>query len=217
MIEISDVDVPQNMLDSEVHKHLYQNELVAIVQGNIEKQYIDFENLGQNYYSMFRNELEEVDKLNILGDMVSYVNDHLISIVNIDDFDSDKDRLLTSGEYIYEFICIDCYASLIPAFMEYLGITSVDELDGLINVKYLETPAKFKNDFLSVIQMTIEQLLKLQTITPEINKDPNYSRLLGKYYYYQEIIEYGNTQMFLESYLRPVISKYSSDLIWKLL
>lgn len=166
---------------------------------------------------MFDLELNELDKIDILSDMISYVNKHLISIVNLDDMNGDRERLLTAGSYIYEFICIDCYSSLIPALMEVLNITSVDDLDGLINLKYLGSPAKFKEDFLSTIQITIEQLKKLEAITPEIKKDKNYQRLLGKYFYYQEIVEYGDTTMFLQNFLRPVINKYSTDFIWKLL
>lgn len=205
------------MLSSDVHQSLRQNELVNIVQENIEQQYQNFENLGQNYLSMFDKELEQVDKLNILGDLVDYIHKNYLSIVNIDDLSSDHQILLTSGSYIYEFICIDCYASLIPALMELLNITSVDDFDGLINVKYLGAPAKFKEDFLNVIQLTIEQLMKLQGITPEIKKDPQYRKLLGKYLYYQEIVDYGDAEMFLHNYIRPVMNKYSTDFIWKLL
>ena len=216
-MDLIDVDVPENALSPDVHSELRQQELANIVNENVRKQYQQFDNLGQNYLAMFDLELNELDKIDILSDMISYVNKHLISIVNLDDMNGDRERLLTAGSYIYEFICIDCYSSLIPALMEVLNITSVDDLDGLINLKYLGSPAKFKEDFLSTIQITIEQLKKLEAITPEIKKDKNYQRLLGKYFYYQEIVEYGDTTMFLQNFLRPVINKYSTDFIWKLL
>ena len=101
--------------------------------------------------------------------------------------------------------------------MELVGITSVDDFDKLINTVYLDTPGKFKMDFLSTIQMTIEQLLKLQQITPDVKNDKQYQKLLGKYYYFQEIIEFGDCDSFLHNFIRPIISKYSSDFIWKLL
>lgn len=217
LLDTIDVDTPENMVSPDVHRFLRQNELVNIVQSNIEEQYQKFENLGQNYLQMFTKELEEVDKLNILTDLVHYVNKSLIPIVNIDDMDSDHMILMKSGEYIYEFICIDCYSSLIPALMETLNITSIEEFDNLINVKYLGTPGKFKEDFLNVVQLTIEQLMKLQNITPNIKQDAQYQRLLGKYVYYQEIVEFGDAEMFLHNYLRPVLSKYATDFIWKLL
>ena len=101
--------------------------------------------------------------------------------------------------------------------MELVGSSSLDDFDALINTVYLDSPNVFKTNFLSTIQTTIEQLLKLQTITPEVKNDKQYQKLLGKYYYFQEIVEYGDCEMFLQNFVRPVIAKYSSDFIWKLL
>lgn len=217
MIDLTDVDDPKNVLDPVVHQQLHQNELVDIVEGNIKKQYQQFENLGQNYLQMFTNELQDGDKYQILSNLVVYVNEHILPLVDLDNLNGDTERTLTAGTYIYELICVDTYASLIPALMEILGITSVDDFDNLINTLYLDSPGRFKTDFLSTIQMTIEQLLKLQKITPDVKNDKQYQKLLGKYYYFQEIIEFGDCELFLTNFIRPVISKYSSDFIWKLL
>lgn len=217
MIDLTDVDDPKNILDPVVHQQLHQNELVDIVESNIKKQYQQLENLGQNYLHMFDNELQDGDKYQILSNLVVYVNEHILSLVDLDNLNGDKERTITAGTYIYELICVDTYASLIPALMELVGITSVDDFDKLINTVYLDTPGKFKTDFLSTIQMTIEQLLKLQQITPDVKNDKQYQKLLGKYYYFQEIIEFGDCDSFLHNFIRPIISKYSSDFIWKLL
>ena len=214
---MTDVDDPKNILDPVVHQQLHQNELVDIVESNIKKQYQQLENLGQNYLHMFDNELQDGDKYQILSNLVVYVNEHILSLVDLDNLNGDKERTITAGTYIYELICVDTYASLIPALMELVGITSVDDFDKLINTVYLDTPGKFKTDFLSTIQMTIEQLLKLQQITPDVKNDKQYQKLLGKYYYFQEIIEFGDCDSFLHNFIRPIISKYSSDFIWKLL
>lgn len=101
--------------------------------------------------------------------------------------------------------------------MEKLNITSVSEFDDIINLKYINSPAKFKNDLLDVLRVVIEQLNKLQSITPDVKNDTNYQKLLGKYFYYQEIITYASVEMFLENFVRPILSKYETDLIWKLL
>ena len=217
MIDLTDVDDPKNILDPVVHQQIHQNELVDIVESNIKKQYQQLENLGQNYLHMFDNELQDGDKYQILSNLVVYVNEHILSLVDLDNLNGDKERTITAGTYIYELICVDTYASLIPALMELVGITSVDDFDKLINTVYLDTPGKFKTDFLSTIQMTIEQLLKLQQITPDVKNDKQYQKLLGKYYYFQEIIEFGDCDSFLHNFIRPIISKYSSDFIWKLL
>ena len=217
MIDTVDVDDPKNILSSEVHQELHQKELVDIVDENIKKQYQKLENLGQDYLRMFEEELRDEDKTRILTDFVVYVDRNYLPIMDLDNLDGDTERLLTAGSYIYSLICVDSYASLIPALMELNGVTSVDDFDKLINTLYLETPGKFKSDFLSTIQMTIEQLLKLQQITPEVKNDPQYQKLLGKFYYYQELVEFGDGDTFLQNFVRPVIAKYSSDFIWKLL
>lgn len=217
MIDVVDVDDPKNILSPEVHQELHQNELVGIISGNIRKQYEHLENLGQNYLQMFENELRDGDKVQILSDLVAYVNKNYLSIVDLDNLDGDTERLLTAGSYIYSLICVDSYASLIPALMELVGVTSIDDFDRLINTIYIDNPGKFKTDFLSTIQMTIEQLLKLQKITPDVKNDQQYQKILGKFYYYQELIDFGDCEMFLQNFIRPVISKYSTDFIWKLL
>ena len=217
MIDVVDVDDPKNILSPEVHQELHQNELVGIISGNIRKQYEHLESLGQNYLQMFENELGDGDKVQILSDLVAYVNKNYLSIVDLDNLDEDTERLLTAGSYIYSLICVDSYASLIPALMELVGVTSVDDFDRLINTIYIDNPGKFKTDFLSTIQMTIEQLLKLQKITPDVKNDQQYQKILGKFYYYQELIDFGDCEMFLQNFIRPVISKYSTDFIWKLL
>ena len=217
MIDVADVDDPKNILSPEVHQELHQKELVDIVEDNVKKQYEKLENLGQNYLQMFENELRDEDRARILMNLVAYVDKNYLPIVDLDNLDGDTERLLTAGYYIYNLICIDAYASLIPALMELTNVTSVGEFDKFINTVYLETPGKFKENFLATIQITIEQLLKLQKITPEVRDDKNYQKLLGKFYYYQELIEFGDGETFLQNFVRPVISKYSSDFIWKLL
>ena len=217
MIDVVDVDDPKNILSSEIHQKLHQNELVSIVASNIKKQYEKLENLGQNYMQMFETDLLDDDKVQILSDLVVYVNRNYLSIVDLDNLDGDTQRMLVAGIYIYSLICVDSYASLIPALMEHVGVTSIEDFDKLINTTYLNNPSKFKTDFLSTIQITIEQLLKLQKITPDVKNDIQYQKLLGKFYYYQELIEFGDCEMFLQNFIRPVISKYSSDFIWKLL
>lgn len=212
-----DYDVPQNALSPEVHETLAEQEITENIQELIKNQYQYFDDLGTNYYSEHKNLLSFDGKVEILRNLISYVDGKILPISDIENIDDGVERLMFAGEYIYEFICVDNVSSLIPALMETLNITNVDEFDILINTKYSANPGKFKTDYLKVIQMTIEQLLKLQNITPVVKNDENYQRLLGKYYYYQELIDYGDLDMFLTNFIRPIVSKYSSDLLWKLL
>lgn len=217
MIDILDVDDPKNILSPEVHQELHHDELVRIVEEKIKKQYQHFEDLGQNFLKMFDEELTDGDKCQILNNLVVYVDKNILPIMDLDNLNGDKNRILVAGSYIYDLVCVDMYSALIPALMELIGITSLDEFDNHINNIYLDNLGKFKTDLLSTIQITIEQLLKLQKITPDVQNDKHYQQLLGKYYYYQELIDYGDCETFLNNYVRPVISKYESDFIWKLL
>jgi len=215
-IDYNDIDSPRNLQDPEIHEELFLQEQVQELERTIQQQYENFENLGENYFLTFPD-LPSRYKVSILRNLIDYVDRHLMSIVDIDNLNDGNFRIETGGNYVYEFICVDNVASLIPALMESLSITSVDDLDELINIKYSNDPGKFKEDYLKVIQITIEQLLKLKTITPIVDKDHNYQKLLGKYYYYQELIDFCNIDEFLNQFIRPVISKYQSSLIWKLL
>jgi len=213
--DLNDLDVPQNAVNSEVHEELFFKEQIDDLEESIKDQYENFDNLGENYLLLF--DLPAKYKTPILQNLIDYVDKNLVSIVDIENLNDGNDRIESGGTYIYEFICVDNVASLIPALMELLNITSVDDFDELVNIKYTGNAGKFKEDYLKTIQLTIEQLLKLKTITPVVANDHNYQKLLGKYYYYQEIIEHGDMEKFLNHFIRPVISKYQSSLIWKLL
>lgn len=215
--DFNDVDDPKNILNSEIHQDLFEKEILNIIQTNIKKQYIEYENLGQNYLYLFNNELSNNQKKEIFIDLINYVHQHILPIVDYDNIEDNVERILLAGQYIYELICVDFLSSILPALLEKLNITSISEFDDIINLKYLNTPGKFKTDLLDVIRVVIEQLNKLQSITPDVKNDTNYQKLLGKYFYYQEIITYTNTELFLNGFVRPVLSKYETDLIWKLL
>ena len=215
--DFNDVDDPKNILNAEIHQDLLEKEILNIIQNNIKKQYIDYENLGQNYLHLFDESLTNIQKKEILIDLINYVHHQILPIVDYDNLEDNVERILLAGQYIYEFICVDFLASILPALMEKLNITSVSEFDDIINLKYINSPAKFKNDLLDVLRVVIEQLNKLQSITPDVKNDTNYQKLLGKYFYYQEIITYASLEMFLENFVRPILSKYETDLIWKLL
>ena len=69
---------------------------------------------------------------------------------------------------------------------------------------------------MQTIHITLNQLQKLQTISPIVKNDNNYNKLLGKYLYIEELISLCDIDKFLTNFIRPVISKYISDIVWKL-
>lgn len=100
--------------------------------------------------------------------------------------------------------------------MEMIKAETIDDLDDMIVNKYSLRPVLFTQDFLKTIGLTIDQLMKLQVISPVVKNDQAYNKLLGKYLYYKELISFGEPGKFIDNFIRPVISKYSSSLIWKL-
>lgn len=189
------------------------------IQKSIENQYKNFEFLGENLIKKYENDglINDDDKLRIYSDMIAYIHQYLVNIGDVDALSGDPIRTLGNGEYIYNFICVDQVTSLLPALMENLNITSVNDMDVLINTVYIGNVSKFKTDYQKVITLSIKQLEKLQTINPRVTDDPNYVSLVSKFVYYQELLDFCDTEMLLNNVIRPILSKYESELVWKLL
>lgn len=216
MIDINDYDVPENALNPEVHEAIAEKELRDQIDENLKKQYQNLDELGINYLNNINNIIDNNSKIFIYDNMLSYIHNNIINIPDIDAIDDDFNRLILISEYVYEFICVDTVNSIIPALMELLNISTVEDFDLIINLKYNESPNKLKEDLLQTIHITLNQLQKLQTISPIVKNDNNYNKLLGKYLYIEELISLCDIDKFLTNFIRPVISKYISDIVWKL-
>jgi len=215
-LDLNDYDDPSHTNDPEIIGALDRQAYIDNLKENFRQQFIELENLGENLLNTFKDDLKDKDKCEIFTELVKYVDKHYVTIADMENLDDGVDRILTGGKYIYEFICVDNIMSLLPALMELLNVSSVDEFDGVINAKYADNIGVFRKDYLKTIQITIDQLTKLQNLSPNVIKDDSYQSLLGKYYYYQDIIEYGDMEMFLNNYVRPVINKFQGELLWKM-
>ena len=215
-LDINDYDVPENALNPEVHEYLVEKDKANEFESVIKSQYTTFDFLGNNYLKNSENTIiDSFHKRQILKNMLVYVNDTYLSIPDIDSLDDDSERLDVVGSYIYEFICLDAPNSLIPSFFELMSIDTIDELEMQINLKYTPKPNLFKSDFLKTIEITINQLNKLASINPAAKKDDNYNRLLGKYIFFKETIEYCDPEKFITNYIQPVSRKYMSEISWR--
>lgn len=216
-VDLNDMDSDDQVLNSDYREMKKNDQYVDSIDEMIRQQYREFDNLGVNLLEDYKNELTDDGKIRIFNSMAQYVNERIIPYGDLENISGDPNRLLIAGDYLYQFICVDCVSVLIPALMENLGCTCLEDFDKIINMNYSSNIGKFKSDFLNIIQMTINQLLKLQKITENVKNDGNYQKLLGKYYYYQEIVDYGDSEMFLNSFIRPVLSKYAETIVWKLI
>lgn len=217
-LDLNSTDVPANNVDPLVHSSIERSERLNALTNLIKQQYVDLESLGEDLTTTFSEEFSDsLISSNIYLDMVEYVNKHYITIGDIDNLDGEDNRLIIAGEYIYQFICVDNVTAILPAFLETLSVNDIDEFDRIVNSRYLNNIGKLRKDYLNVIQTTISQLLKLQTLDDSVKSDKKYQKLLAKYYYYQELVDYGDCQMFLTNYLRPVVNKYFSTLLWRMI
>lgn len=215
-LDVNDYDVPENVLNPEVHEYLVEKDKASELESLIKSQYINFDSLGNNYLKNSENTLIDIYyKRQILKNMLIYVNDAYLSIVDIDSVDDDSNRLDLIGSYIYEFICVDAPNSLIPSFFELLSINSLEEFDMMFNLKYTQKPNVFKTDFIKTVELTITQLNKLAMINPAAKNDDNYNRLLSKYLFFKETLEYCDPEKIITGYIRPVVNKYISEITWR--
>lgn len=214
--DLNDYDVIENVLNPEVHEYRVEKEKVDALEDLIKSQYEKFDFLGNDYLKNSENTIiDSYHKREILKNLLNYVDKYIINIVDIDSVYDDSNRLDLIGSYIYEFICVDCVSSLLPSFFELNSLNSIEDFDLLMNFKYSKKPSDFKNDFLKPIELTINQLLKLQNISPIVKNDENYNRLYSKYLFYKDTIEFCDTEKFINNYIRPVINKYISDITWR--
>ena len=213
------VDVADNVIDSEQYMSNISNADISDIDELLRDQYVDLEDLGNNLLasSDIRSKLNVDSKFELFKPMVEFVDQHYITIGDMDSIDGSPTRLETAGEYIYEFICVDNVNAILPAFIESIDCYDIAEFDSIVNKKYLNNIGRFRDDYLGVIQLTIKQLFKLQTLDAKVKQDIKYQKLLAKHYYYQEIIDYGDCEQFLNNYVRPVLNMYFPTLIWRLI
>jgi hypothetical protein len=218
MFDLTAVDVPQNMVDPEVHAQLAKMEKISALQTIFKDQYQKLDNLGEDLILEFSNELSDDEvRFSIFSEMIKFINENWLTIGDIDNLSEDPDRINIAGEYIYSFICVDNINAILPAFVEIIGCSDISEFDNYINLQYSDNYSKFRADYISIIQTTINQLLKLQSLDENVKRDKKYQKILAKYYYYQELVDYCDVETFLTNYIRPVINKYFSTLLWRLI
>jgi len=209
-IDLNDFDVieniaivPENYVD---YLELETNEKI------IEDQYKNFENMGINL-------LDNIDKLyisNILANMLDYVNSNYLSIVDLDSSIILPQKLLETGNHVYNFICVDCYNTIIPNFLNYMNCNSLESFDSLIQNKFRGDYSLVKANLVKIIKNIVDELLKLQRIDASVQNDEMYQKLLFKFSYYMELVDFGDTELFANSYIRPLLIKNIDSILWRI-
>ena len=195
--------VPPNYIN---YEELEMNENV------IKDQYINFNNMGINL-------IENIDKSfisDIYANMLNYINDNYLSIVDLDSSIIFPQKLMETGNFIYNFTCVDCYNTIIPNFMNHMNCNSLDGFDSLIQNKFRGDYSLVKANLVKIIKNVVDELLKLQRIDTSVQKDETYQKLLFKFSYYMELVDFGDTERFVNNYIRPLLIKNLDQILWRI-
>lgn len=177
----------------------------------IQSQYISFNNLGINY-------LKNIDynyTIPIYEELLDYVNENYLSIVNYDDTIISSNKVYEIGSLVYNFICVDCYCTIIPKYLENINCFNIKDFEIYLSRKYKNDVSNFKTAFIKTIESILNPLIKLKGLDKSIEHDAKYINYVKKYAFYIELINYGDNNNFLFNYFKCVLQKNESDLIWR--
>lgn len=209
-IDLNTVDSPQVLMylpsDYISSEEIYESDDV------IKNQYINFNNLGVNIVTSLQDKI----KMEIYSNILEYANDNYLSIVDYDACAILPQKRYDVGEKIYTLLCVDFFNTILPNFLNKNNCISIENFDSLFKHKYKNNFNTFKNNILKTIKSIIDGLLRLQEINPKVRDDLMYKKLLEKYTYYIELIDFGESERFITNYVRPVLSKNFESILWRL-
>jgi hypothetical protein len=210
-VDFNDIDVIENVII--MPNNFINNEELEMNEEIIKDQYINFNNLGINL-------IENIDKTyraDIYANMLDYINDNYLSIVDLDSSTILPQKLIETGNFIYNFICVDCYNTIIPNFLNSMNINTLDGFDSLIQNKFHGDYSIVKANLVKIIKNIVDELLKLQRIDANVQKDKMYQNLLFKFSYYMELVDFGDTEMFVNNYMRQLLVKNLDSILWRII
>jgi hypothetical protein len=200
---ISQTLIPENYVDFE---ELTENENI------IKQQYLDFENLGINLMIT----IDKKFKQDIFANMLNYINDNYLCIADYDAATILPQKLLEIGDLVYNFICVDFYNTILPNFLILIKCSSLEEFDLLIKNKYKNNFGVLKTNLVKTTKNIVEELLKLQRIDATIQVDKSYQKLMRKYTYYLDLLDFGDTERLLNNYIKPLLVKNFNSILWRI-
>ena len=178
---------------------------------NLKQQYVEFINLGSN---ILENVEDELVMSLLLKEFLEHVHNHFSPI--LDYYENQLNtNFINLGKQIYEFFCVDCYTTIIPGFLENIKVINLEEFERYYSKKLNNTPAYFKGNFVKSIQNIEKNIQNLKSLDKNIKYDKNYQKLLSKYNFYVQLMNFGHIDNFLENYFKPVLAKNESDIVWR--
>lgn len=214
MIDFNDSQTSQ-LLDAEkINNSLVDVDVIEADEEMVKKQYYELENLGTDLLKTIR---DNDHKIEIVKDFIAYTNENYVSIVDYDQLIASHSKLIEIGDFLYKFIIIDCFNTIIPNYLEKIEAYNVEDFDLYFKNTLKNDSTKFKANFAKTINDIINKLLNLKKIDEKVSNDKNYKILLKRYGYYLELINFTDIDNFLQNYFRPVVAKNSSEINWRML
>lgn len=211
MPELAEVD----SIDHISERDVIQNNLVDVeefesINLGIKDQYINFQNLGVN---LLKNIKDPKISEYVSDEFLQYTNDYITPVT---DFYNNKYNNSLLKSRVYSFICIDCYLTIIPSFLEEIKVFDYNSFEKYYNNVLKSNSSFFKANFVRIIKDIKTNIEKLKTLDDSIKTDRNYKDLLDKYNFYVQLINFGDIEQFLENYFKPMFAANEDDIIWRL-
>ena len=208
-IDMNSIDSIENVMIVP-HNFIKYEELEA-TEEPIRDQYVNFNNLGVDLIS----NCDPLFLTDIYSNMLGYVNETYLSITDYDSVSILSQKLLETGKLIYDFICVDCYNTIIPNFLNYTNCNNLDSFESLIQFRYKGDYSLVKANLVKIIKNIVDELLKLQRIDSSVQSDTMYQKLLFRYSYYMELVDFGDTKIFTNNYIKPLLIKNIDSILWR--
>lgn len=190
-IESGPVDITDTVsLTKELQIYNDQEDDELFLANKLSDQYINLNNIGINY-------LEDIYVSDgVLQDIIEYVNDAYLPIMNIDVIFEAPNQIQLIGRFIYEFMCVDMKNNLLPNVMKLLNLHNSDELK---TISY----DLIKEYLLRAVQLKMKNLQKI--LKEASIEDARYELL--KFTYYIDLLD-NNIEKLQDQYIIPMIDKY---------
>ncbi|MDD4081783.1 MAG: hypothetical protein PHD05_00215 [Sphaerochaetaceae bacterium] len=205
-----------NTIDSSnqipINSNIADFEELNEMEEHIKNQYVHFNNLGINII----DNIDQSYRPDILSNMLDYVNDKYLSIVDFDNAMSIPNKLLEVGNIAYSFICVDGFNTIIPNLLNRLNCDTLEDFDFIIQNKFKGDYTLLKENLVKTINNIVDELLKLQRIDSTVQSDTLYQKLLYKFSYFSELVDFGDTERFANNYIRPLLLKNIDSILWRI-
>ena len=203
-------------LGASTNINLTQNPIVDFdrvqeLEEPIKAQYIDFEGMGVD----LTKNIDEEELRIIYRNLIEFVNDNYTAVTEYDIVTSSPKKILQIGHYIYHFITNEAAFNIMPNYLNTYELFTIDQFESHIRYRLKGDPANFKSSLIKVIKSVVTRLENLQKIKKTVVTDVNYIRLLTKYTYYIELVNYGESDRFLYNYMIPVLHKNFDQILWR--